>query len=470
MSLVNDMLRDLETRRAAPAEREQLGSLYAVDEAAAARRERYGRLRRALLVVAAIVVAAVGLFLLSERLQLVAQPTVVSAPVVPALIEEVAPPPEVVPVARLLDVLPQNDGQRFVLQLLLDRSVGYQRIDTAGSVSIQLQDVQYTGEARSGSIEKDGQTLSWRVEARDGDVHVLIVGFGNRLTVADRLESIGDRAQLWLDVSFDSAADADPQSVSMQAAESPDLDEAQLPDWVTREAEPAEAPSEPARVKSAPEPEPQSLRRAAAAVEPAAPAGAGNVTIGAHQPDALALARDALDRGDHLSAIQQLQTLHQAQPDNPEISRWLARAYLSAGDTAALLKWLPAQLQARPFDAQLRELLARGQLQLGDQDAAIATLQQSAPSLQRNTAYHALLAALYQQVGDWSASVATYRQLVAVQPGQGAWQLGLAIALEQLDQPAQAGRHYRLALQGQGLDESARRFANERAGSLGGTQ
>ncbi|WP_417778300.1 tetratricopeptide repeat protein [Stutzerimonas xanthomarina] len=468
MSLVNDMLRDLEARRAAPAEREQLGSLYAVDEAAAARRERYGRLRRALLVVAAIVVAAVGLFLLSERLQLVAQPTVVSAPVVPALIEEVAPPPEVVPMARLLEVLPQNDGRRFVLQLLLDRSVSYQRIDTTGSVSFLLNDVQFTGEARTGRIEKEGQTLSWRIEAQDGDVQVLIIGFGDRLNVADRLESIGDRSQLWLDVSFDSAADADAQSVSTPAAEAPDLDEVQLPDWVTREAEPAEAPSEPARVKSTPEP--QAVRRTAAAVEPAAPAVAGNVTIGAHQPDALALARDALDRGDHLSAIQQLQALHQAQPDNPEISRWLARAYLSAGDAAALLKWLPAQLQARPFDAQLRELLARGQLQLGDQGAAIATLQQSAPSLQRNTAYHALLAALYQQVGDWSASVATYHQLVAVQPGQGAWQLGLAIALEQLDQPAQAGRHYQLALQGQGLDESARRFANERAGSLGGTQ
>ncbi len=124
----------------------------------------------------------------------------------------------------------------------------------------------------------------------------------------------------------------------------------------------------------------------------------------------------------------------------------------------------------RPFDAELRELLARGQLQVGDPAAAIATLQQSAPDLRRNVSYHALLAALYQQVGDWSSSAATYRQLVAVRPDQGAWQLGLAIALEQLDQPAQAGQHYRQALQGQGLDGSARQFASERAGSLGGTQ
>ena len=468
MSLVNDMLRDLETRRAAPAEREQLGSLYPVDEAAAARRERYGRMRRGLLVAVALVVAAVGLFLLSERLQPVVQPPVVSAPVVPALIEEVAPPPEVVATTRLLDVLPQNDGRRFVLQLLLDRSVSYQRVDTTGSVSFRLNDVEFTGEARTGRIEKAGQTLSWRVEPQDGDVNVLIIGFGDQLNVADRLESIGDRSQLWLDVSLGSAAEADPQTLSLPVAESPDMDEAPLPDWVTREVEPAETLNEPARVK--PSPEPKAVPRAALAAEPLAPSAKANLTIGAHQPDPLAQARSALDRGDHLAAIQQLQALHQAQPDNPEISRWLARAYLSAGDTAALLKWLPAQLQGRPFDAELRELLARGQLQLGDQGAAIATLQQSAPPLQRHTAYHALLAALYQQVNDWSASAATYHQLIAVQPGQGAWQLGLAIALEQLDQPAQAGRHYRLALQGQGLDESARRFASERAGSLGGTQ
>lgn len=458
MSLVNDMLRDLEVRRAAPDERQQLGSIHAVDEAGAARRERIQRLRRVLVVVTAAVLIALALFVLFDRLRLPAEPVVV-------LPERFDPPPaaEAATETQLLDVLPQNDGRHFVLQLLLDRPVSYQRMDMSGSVSFQLQGVHFTGEARTGRIEKAGQTLSWRVEAQGDDLQVLLVGFGDQLDVADRLESIGDRSQLWLAVSLLDAADA--QAISTPVAEPA---EAPLPDWVTREAAPAEPTTEPAPAELAYEP--QSPRRPVTAAVQAAPTGPQSMHIGAHQPDALAEARQALVRGDHLKAIRQLQALHQAQPGNPQVAHWLARAYLTAGDSAALLAWLPTQLQARPFDAELRELLARGQLLLGDHVAAIATLQNSAPPLPRNTTYHALLAALHQQVGDWDASAEGYRQLLAVRPDQGAWQLGLAIALEQLDQSAQAGRHYRLALQGQGLDDNARRFATERAGSLGGTQ
>ncbi|WP_217476994.1 tetratricopeptide repeat protein [Stutzerimonas stutzeri] len=466
MSLVNDMLRDLDARRAAPAERQQLGSLHAVDEAGAARRGRLTRLWRGVSIMAAIVLLAAALWLLSDRLRPAAEPAVVAAPapVAPAAAEPVAPMPEANESTRLLEVLPQNDGRRFLLQLLLDHAVSYERTDTSGSVSFRLEDVRYTGEARSGRIEKDGQTLSWRVEAQGDDVQVLLVGFGDRLSVADRLEFAGDRSQLWLDVPLSDVDEAEAQSISMPVAEPAEPDEAQLPDWVTQEVAPAEAPREPARVAR------QTSPRPAPSVEPAAPAGPKTLSIGTHKADALVEARQALARGDHLRAIEQLQALQLTQPDNPEVARWLAQAYLAAGDTAALLRWLPAQLQARPFDAALRELLARGQLQVGDPAAAIATLQQNAPELRRNTSYHALLAALYQQVGDWASSAASYRQLVAVRPDQAAWHLGLAIALEQLDQPAQAGQHYRQALQGQGLDSSARQFASERAGSLGVTQ
>jgi len=461
VSLVNDMLRDLENRRAAPAERQQLGAIHAVDEGGAARRQRNERLRRWLLVLTGVLAVAVVLALLAAQFFSFARP---EPEPVAALVEPVAPIVEATPATHLLDVLPQNDGRRFVLQLLLDRSISYQRSDASGSVSFRLSDVQLAGEARSGRIERDGQSLSWRIEAQGKDVQVLLIGFGEALSVSDRLESAGDRWQLWLEVPLGQSRDVAEQATQFPFAEPAELDAAQLPDWVTREASAAETPEktrtvEPVRVAPTPsEPVDQPVR-----------AAAKQLSIGSHKPDSLTEARQALETGDHLQAIRQLQALHQAQPNNPQVSLWLARAYLAAGDTTALLAWLPAQLQARPFDAQLRELLARGQLQVGELAAAVATLQQHAPELQSDTDYHALLAALYQQVGDWSASANSYRQLVALRPAQAAWQLGLAIAMEQLDQPAQAVRHYRMALGGQGIDENARRFASERAASLGGT-
>jgi len=57
MSLVNDMLRDLDARRAAPSERVPLEGLYAVDEEGARRRERSRRLR---LAASAAAVCALG--------------------------------------------------------------------------------------------------------------------------------------------------------------------------------------------------------------------------------------------------------------------------------------------------------------------------------------------------------------------------------------------------------------------------
>jgi len=67
MSLVNDMLRDLEQRHAAPTERLQLDGLYAVDEAAAARRERNERIRRGSIWFMAVLLLAVLVGLMIGR-------------------------------------------------------------------------------------------------------------------------------------------------------------------------------------------------------------------------------------------------------------------------------------------------------------------------------------------------------------------------------------------------------------------
>ena len=451
MSLVNDMLRDLEERRAAPTERLALEGLQAVDEAGAARRERSERLRRGSIWFLAVMLIAVLIGVMIGR---VVNGQIPWGGVMPK--REEAPAAPVVVAPRLLDVLPQNDARGLTLQLLLERSVPYQRTEEGGAVSLRLSGVQLVGEARSGRVQRDGRSLSWRVEAQGQDVQVLLVGLGEGLQVSDRLESAGDRWLLWIEVPLaepvavaEAPMELDELPAAAVASEAPA--EPTMPAWATA---PVPAADAPAKV----EPQPQ--------VE--VPSGPPEVKIEPYRPDGLAKARQAIQAGDYRSAIAELEELQKSRGRDPEVLRWLARAYLADGQQQRLLGWLPAQLAQMPHDSELRLLLARAQLQGGDAKGAVVTLEQNAPALTREPTYHALLAASYQQTGQWQESAALYRQMVALRPSQSTWQLGLAIALEQLDQSAEAARHYRLALQGLGLDESARRFASERAAALGG--
>lgn len=452
MSLVNDMLRDLESRRAAPNERLQLDGLYAVDERAAARRDRSARLRRiGIAVLVLILLLVVGSFLYGRVVGEAPETTVI-----PTVIE----PSVALQSVQVLDILPQHDARGLVLQVLLDRSTTYQRVEENGSVSLRLSGAQWQGDVQSGRVQRDGRSLSWRVENAGSDVQILVVGLGDSLDVRDRLEPAGERWMLWLEVPLNPITQAAEPALVLDHLPTAQADmpaaEPALPAWVSA---PVPAPTAEPRVPE--------IRAEAPISAPVAPARKAEVKIAAHQPDAVALARQALQDGDSARAINLLEPL-QHSSSNPEAKRWLARAYLAAGDQQRLLDWLPAQLAQQPHDSELRLLLARAQLHAGETRSAVATLEQNPPRLEQDPTYFALLAASYQQTEQWQNSAELYQRMIALRPSQSTWQLGLAIALEQLDQPAEAGRHYRLALQGSGLDESARRFASERATALGG--
>ncbi|MBX9753254.1 MAG: tetratricopeptide repeat protein [Pseudomonadaceae bacterium] len=463
MSLVNDLLRDLDARRAAPGEWPLRDALQSVNEEAAARRDKIEVLRRGSIWFGAVMLLAIMVGLMIGRVVNGDPESPFATPAqAPAAVSQPAPvtPPVVAaaaaPLPQLLDVLPQNDGQRLVLQLLLDSSVAYQRTEENGAVSLFLPGVQLRGEAHQGRVQGAGRSLSWRVEARGAGVQVLLVGLGDQLQVHDRLEAAGDRWLLWLEVPLQNAPAANAGALDeFPAASSAVAAEPELPDWSTR---PVPAANSQAPVSAAAPVRPQPIA--------AAPTGPPQVQITSHQPDALSQARQALLEQNYPRAIAQLEALHQRQASNSEIARLLAQAYLANGQPAQLLSWVPAQLQASPRDSELRMLLARAQLQTGAMPAAVATLQQNSPPLATDPGYHALLAASYQQTQQWQPSAALYQQLVNLRPSQATWQLGLAIALEQLERPSEAAKHYSLALEGQGLDASSRSFAAERATAL----
>lgn len=475
MSLVNDMLRDLEARRAPPAERAALADLQPADEQGSARRAARRRLLLAVPVLLALLLAA-WLLLPGWRLPSAAAPASEAAPVAPAapVVAATAPaapdasvapappaaPPAGEPPLRLLAVLPQHGANRFVLQLLLDRAPDYRRSEQSGVVSLRLPHLRLDdGGPREGRVERDGRSLRWSLNALDDGAELLLVGLGDELQVRDRLEPAGERWQLWVEVPL--------------VAENGDFDPAQLP---VAGAEPVAAaddyPALPrhatARPAGAAPAHPRSAPQVLAAPAALPAGGSPQVDIASHRADPLAQARQALLAGERARAIALLEELRRRQPGDPEVLRWLARAWLADGHGERLLAELPAQLQRFPADSELRLLLARAQLQAGDSAAAVATLAGHLPPLAGDPAYHALLAACYQQTRQWRESAQLYRNLIQLRPAQGAWQLGLGIALEQLGERAGAAQHYRLAAQGEGLDDASRRYAGERALALAG--
>ena len=230
MSLVNDMLRDLETRRAAPNERLQLDGLYAVDEAAAARRDRYERIRRGSIWLMAVILIGVLVGLMIGRV-------VKGVPDLATVTRPVAPAPVVQLPVQVLDVLPQHDARGLVLQLLLDRSVTYQRSEESGAVSLRLKDSQLVGEPQQSRVQREGRSLSWRVENKGADVQILLVGLGDSLDVRDRLEAAGDRWMLWVEVPMNTAVAVDDEPLVLDnlppAEAAPAQVEAPLPAWVS---------------------------------------------------------------------------------------------------------------------------------------------------------------------------------------------------------------------------------------------
>ncbi|HEY6610522.1 MAG TPA: tetratricopeptide repeat protein, partial [Pseudomonas sp.] len=337
MSLVNDMLRDLEARRASPAERAPLEGLLPADEGASGRRAGRQRLLLGLLWGALAVLAALllaRLWLASEAAPVlaVAPPAVAPAavaPILPAAAASAEAALASAPPIQLLATLPQHGEGRFILQLLLDRAPSYQRSEQSGVVGLRLPQLRLSDDGpRGGRFEQGGRSLSWSLQPLGDGAELLLVGLGDGLQVLDRLEPAGERWQLWVEVPF-------------TAASGDTFDPAQLP--VAGGEEEAEADDYPPAVQAAAaapvkrDPPSEQLAARAALPEQRAPAVAApvsrtpQVSVASHQPDALAEARQALLAGDSERAIALLEELHRRQPDNREALRWLARAWLSAG-------------------------------------------------------------------------------------------------------------------------------------------
>lgn len=176
-------------------------------------------------------------------------------------------------------------------------------------------------------------------------------------------------------------------------------------------------------------------------------------------------ARDRLQAGDVDGAVRDLREVLQADAGRHDARSLLARAYVAGGRLPAAVEVLEAGLALAPehsaFVLQLARLLAGA----GQGEAALGILERRAPA-DPGGEYHALQGALAQQLGRYEESANAYRRALRSAPDQAGWWVGLAIALDGQGRAAQALKHYSTALERGGLKPALRRYAEQRVAKL----
>ncbi len=149
----------------------------------------------------------------------------------------------------------------------------------------------------------------------------------------------------------------------------------------------------------------------------------------------------------------------------------LAGLEAKAGRLQSALSLLDAGLALHPDHSRrlsLVRLQARILLGAGYINRALKVLKKNAPAVSAAPDYHALLAGLEVQLGHYRQAAHQYAALLTLNPDRAVWWLGLGIALDQSGQNQAALRAYQNALQHSGLSSASDAYARRRIKALGG--
>lgn len=471
MSLINDMLRDLESRRPAGG-RDALSGVSAVDR---------GRHRGIRLLTAATLVFTLGAS--AAVLWAAYRPTVGAGDTEPAVAAEssgsaVAASSEAAPATGSAE--PEGkapDPVRRIKGARLEQSAGGTALVLAGDGRLMF-DLQRLEEGRHLRLSLPGTRLEASfpdLAANSALVEGVSAAPGERGVELDVWVRDGTRAQAH---SRDDGTElvlalyAPPeQAAADQPAAKPAAENGSNEKESTAEAEPRTEPETPASTASA-------------GVEDAAPSPAGGPTVSpSESPEASAFskdrrekadaslkrltdrARERLQAGDVGAAVGDLREVLRADAGRHEARSLLARAYMAGGRLPSAVEVLEAGLALAPehgaFVVQLARLLAGA----GQGEAALGVLDRRAPS-DPGGDYHALQGALAQQLGRYEESADAYRRALRTAPERAGWWVGLAIALDGQGRAEQALKHYSTALERGGLKPALRTYAEQRVAKL----
>lgn len=120
-------------------------------------------------------------------------------------------------------------------------------------------------------------------------------------------------------------------------------------------------------------------------------------------------------------------------------------------------------LAQNPESLPLRKTYARSLLADGHHLEAIKVLRsQPLPAVAQDLEYHALLAALLQETRQFGAAAQAYAGLLQIHPEKALWWFGLAVSMDQSGDFDQARNAYRRALALPGLSRDVQKYVQKR--------
>ena len=171
-------------------------------------------------------------------------------------------------------------------------------------------------------------------------------------------------------------------------------------------------------------------------------------------------------QGQFKVSIASLERAIELNPENGQARYLLASTYIQQDRADAALSLLARSVELLPENTKIKQLYGQMLFQIGRQQQAIKVLRTRMPLIDEAPEYHALLAAIYQEMKKHQQSVEIYRTLVSLHPEQSVWWMGLGISLEALDRQPDALSAYEQAMQSGSLSSNLKKYVSQRIQSL----
>lgn len=167
--------------------------------------------------------------------------------------------------------------------------------------------------------------------------------------------------------------------------------------------------------------------------------------------------------GDLLAAVDSFRKALAENPALIEARLGLVDVLLGQGKRVEAIAEIRSGLETSPGNSSIRRKYARLLFDEGRYAEAIELLQkQPIPKLSGDPAYHALLGALLREAERFREAAEVYGRLLQLRPDEPLWWLGLAVSMDQIGETDQARLAYRRALALPGLTPQLQSYIQDR--------